>query len=185
MSVAPDSPAAKSGFRAGDRIVSMEGQPILSIADVQFVLHEAGEEASLKVEVDRAGAKTALTLSLKPGWRRAGDFAWRTLTWGLRHKLLGVEPLQAMSAADRETAGLKDGEMALQMRKLPPGWVKEKNPGGAQFKPGDAIVEVDGRRDLLREDDLFAYLLSKKPGAKVEVVVLRGGAREKLPFTLP
>jgi len=39
--VAPGSAAEKAGFEAGDRIIAMEGQPILSIADVQWVLHTA------------------------------------------------------------------------------------------------------------------------------------------------
>src|SRR5262249_25892972 len=36
--VEKDSLAEKAGFEAGDRIVKLEGQPLLSIADVQWIL---------------------------------------------------------------------------------------------------------------------------------------------------
>jgi S1-C subfamily serine protease len=71
------------------------------------------------------------------------------------------------------------------VKKLPPDWVKQKNPSGAQFKPGDVIAEVDGRKDLRREDDLLAHLMQKPPGATADVVVLRGGARHALTLKLP
>ncbi|MCZ6806320.1 MAG: hypothetical protein O7F08_05160 [Deltaproteobacteria bacterium] len=33
--------ANAAGFKVGDRIVSLKGQPILSTADIQWVLHNA------------------------------------------------------------------------------------------------------------------------------------------------
>ncbi|MCA9108260.1 MAG: PDZ domain-containing protein, partial [Planctomycetales bacterium] len=38
--VQADTPAAKAGLQAGDMIQSMNGQPLLSIADIQWVLHQ-------------------------------------------------------------------------------------------------------------------------------------------------
>src|SRR5262249_23727549 len=35
-----DTPAEKAGFKAGDVILSLAGQPLLSIADVQWVLQQ-------------------------------------------------------------------------------------------------------------------------------------------------
>ena len=37
--VTPGSAAETAGFRAGDRLLTLAGQPLLSIADVQWVLH--------------------------------------------------------------------------------------------------------------------------------------------------
>ncbi len=39
--VAPGSAAAKAGFLPGDRILTLERQPMLSIGDVQWALHHA------------------------------------------------------------------------------------------------------------------------------------------------
>src|SRR5882672_10326765 len=52
-SVAPGSPAEKGGFKAGDAIVRLQGQPILSVADVQWVLHNARTPCRIEAELDR------------------------------------------------------------------------------------------------------------------------------------
>jgi hypothetical protein len=68
-SVDRNSPAEKAGIQEGDRILRFGGQPILSWADVQWVLYQAKERDSLKVELDRGGAPVEATLTLVPGWR--------------------------------------------------------------------------------------------------------------------
>ena len=45
--VAPGSSAERDGLRPGDAIVSLAGQPLLSIADLQWVLHNAPATAEL------------------------------------------------------------------------------------------------------------------------------------------
>ena len=56
-----------------------------------------------------------------------------------------------------------------------------KNAG---FQTGDVIISFDGRTDLLRETDLFAYALkTRKPGEKVAVTIVRGG--KMMEMTLP
>ena len=170
--VVPGSPAEKGGFRKGDRVLSMEGQPLLSIADVQWDLHNAKEPSTVKAEVERDGRKAAATLALAAGWRRKTEFSWRVIVWGMRHRLLGLEPLE------RTPEGLR-------VKKQPPDWVKQKNPDGAKFKPGDVIADVDGLRDLAREDDVLAYLMKKAPGSTAEFTVLRGGKPEKVTIRIP
>lgn len=170
--VAPGSPAEKGGFKKGDRILSLEGQPLLSIADVQWVLHAAKEPSTLKGEVERDGKKAPVTLALAAGWRRKSEFSWRVIVWGMRHRLLGLEPLEKTAEG-------------LRVKKQPPDWVKQKNPDGAKFQPGDVIVEVDGLRGLAREDDLLAHLMRKGPGATADFTVLRGGKPEKVTIKIP
>lgn len=179
--VEPASPAEKGGFKKGDKILSMEGQPILSIADVQWVLHNAKEPSTLKAEVERDGQKAPLTLALAAGWRRKSTFSWRVIVWGMRHRLLGLEPLELVPENERPSPG----KMALRVKKTPPDWVKQKNPDGAKFKPGDVIVEVDGLRDLLREDDLLAHLMKKAPGSTADVLVVRAGKAERVTIKIP
>ena len=170
--VDPGSAAERAGLRAGDRIVAMEGQPILSIADVQWALHTAEAPGTVEVEVARG---ERLKLALAADWRRDGDWTWRVLVWSIRHRLLGTEPLVALGAAERETLGI-DG-MALRVKGLPPGWVKEK--AETPLKPGDVIVGADGRSDLATEARLLAYLFEEVPeGGKAKLTVLRDGKRE-------
>ena len=63
------SAAEKAGLRVGDRILRFGGQPVLSWADVQWVLFTAVDSEPLKVEVDRAGERIDAALVLPPGWR--------------------------------------------------------------------------------------------------------------------
>jgi serine protease Do len=63
------SAAEKAGLQVGDRILRFGGQPVISWADVQWVLYTAIDADPLKVEVDRAGARVEAILNLPPGWR--------------------------------------------------------------------------------------------------------------------
>ena len=84
INAAPASAAHEAGFRHGDRILSLEGQPILSTADIQWVLHNAPAPAKLTAVVKR-GEKTArLELELDADWRKSTDISWRGSTWPLR-----------------------------------------------------------------------------------------------------
>ena len=51
--VAMGTPAKKAGILAGDTIREMDGQPIISIADMQWVLHNLPQTAELQIEVER------------------------------------------------------------------------------------------------------------------------------------
>jgi serine protease Do len=63
------SPAEKAGIQAGDRIVRFGGQPVVSWADVQWVLYIAADPHPIPVELDRGGKKVETSLVLSPGWR--------------------------------------------------------------------------------------------------------------------
>ncbi len=63
------SPAEKAGLKEGDRILRFGGQPVLSWADVQWVLYTADDARPVAVEVDRAGKKVEASLVLPAGWR--------------------------------------------------------------------------------------------------------------------
>jgi serine protease Do len=90
--VAPDSPADRAGLRPGDAIETLAGQPLLSVADLQWVLQNTPATARLAATVRREGRTQSLTLDLPEGWRRRGNIAWRTTTWNLRRIGLGGWP---------------------------------------------------------------------------------------------
>ena len=185
--VDPGSPAEKGGFKPGDSITKFGGQPILSIADVQWVLQIAKEPATIEAEVDRGGKPAKATLALEAGWRRKDDFTWRVIVWSMRHRLLGTQPLETLSADDRRKQGIAADALGLRIKGFPPGWAKDKNVEGQQkFRQDDVILGVDGRKSLATESDLLAYLIqNKKPGETAEFTVLRGGKPEKVTLTIP
>jgi len=140
----------------------------------------------VKIEVERSGQKQELTLALAAGWRHADDFIWRLISWSMRHKLLGTEPLEVVPTDEKKTMGIPDASMAIRVQRFPPDWVKEKNPQGPQkLKQGDVIIEVDGNRKLTTEAELLAYLFQKKqPGQAVTLTVLRGGKLQQVQLTV-
>jgi regulator of sigma E protease len=66
----PDGPAATAGFRPGDLILRIDGQPIESFADMQRIV-SASADRELTFEINRGG--TVVTLSAIPARREISD----------------------------------------------------------------------------------------------------------------
>jgi hypothetical protein len=179
--VEADTPADRAGFRGGDVIRTLAGQPLLSIADVQWILHRADPDgAMIPAELTRDGQPLGLTLALPPGWRRADDLSWRASSWGLRRMALGGLLLEPLPAGERPKLKAPADGMALRVKH-----VGQYGPHAAAqkagFKKDDVLVSFDGRSDLKRETDLLVFALTeRKVGDRVPVTVLRGGKRVEL-----
>lgn len=183
LAVAEGSSAAKDGFRAGDELLTLAGQPILSTADIQWVLHNAGESGKLTAEVSRQGAKITLPVTLESGWRSHDDISWRATSWDLRRMTTGGMKLDTPTADERRAAGLAEGTLALIARHVGQ-YGDHAAAKKAGFLQGDILVEIDGKSSPLTESQLMvAFYSTKKPGETVPVVVLRDGQRVRL--TLP
>lgn len=181
MRVAEGSIAEGAGFRPGDRIVALEGQPLLSIADLQWVLHNAPTAGKLHASVLREAESHNLVMPLKPGWRR-GNLEWRATTWELRRMALGGMRLDDLSDTEREAANLGCESMALRVRhagKYEPHDAAHR----AGVKDGDIITTFDGLDRRTSETALIARTIAeRKPGEKVTFEVLRDGQLKSLAF---
>jgi serine protease Do len=179
--VRPNSAAAAAGFRQGDRIELFNGQPMLSIADVQWVLHNldpAGGETAVRVQ--RNNQPVDLTFKVQAGWRRAGDLSWRVTSWGLRRMATGGLLLETLPHELRKELNRPAGTMALRVKHI-----GQHGPHGAAkragFQKGDVILKFDGHDDLLTETALTSYAVTTKvPGDKVSVTILRDGKEKTL-----
>ena len=182
-SVARGTPAAQAGFQSGDDILSLEGQPLLSTADAQWVLHHASAPATLHATVQRGRGQKNLTLSLPADWRRHGDISWRVTTWDLLRMATGGLKLKALDAAGRAAAKLADGTLALRVEHV--GQYGAHAAGKkAGFKKDDIIIALEGDTTPWTESEFVTRLLqTKMPGDKAPVTVLRAG--EKLSLELP
>ena len=182
--VLPNTPAASAGLRSGDSIASFDGQPMLSTADVQWVLHNVDPDgANVPIVVIRAGRSTNLSLSLGKGWRQKDDLSWRVSTWGLRRMAAGGLVLNVATVEEGRPKGLSPDAMALLVRRA-----GKYGPHGTArrvgFREGDIITSFDGRHDLMTEQELLTYVAtSKKHGDRVTVDALRGDRR--MSFQLP
>jgi S1-C subfamily serine protease len=91
--------------------------------------------------------------------------------------------LEDLPADERKKADLETG-MALRVKGLGQGDGPHGTARRVGFQQGDVLIAYDRRSDLPRETDLLAHaLLTRKPGDKVTVTVLRGG--KKINLTLP
>lgn len=184
--VADASTAEQAGIRSGDRIVTMQKQPILSIADVQWVLHQAGDNDTIDVELLRGTDRKRVQLTLNDGWRRRGDFAERASSWDFfKVKLFGVTRLEPLTTAERSRRGI-DGATALRVEKMAPAWGgMNSDVRRSGLSEGDIIVAVDGRAQVRSHSELLAYLVQrKKSGDKLELTVLRSGNRRTITVPL-
>jgi S1-C subfamily serine protease len=184
LRVEPRSVAEAAGFAAGDAIRRLDGQPLLSIADVQWVLHRtAPEGGTLVAEISRAGTHHQLELKLPKGWRHADDLSWRSTAWGLRRMATGGLLLETVSDEERTKLGVAAGGLALRVKH-----VGQYGPHAAGkqagFRVGDVLISFDNKTDFQRESDLLAYAVTaRKPGDQVSVTILREG--QKLMLMLP
>ena len=173
--VTAKSPAMNSHLKAGDDILRIDSQPILSMADVQWVLENTPSSgAKLPLTVKRGDEILSLTLTLPSGWRRLDDPRWRVSSWGLCRMLTGGMRLKKLTEEERKEHSISSG-MALEATHVGK-YDKHATARRNGFREGDIIVEYDGRNDLQREADLFAYANAKlKPGDKVRIKYLREG----------
>lgn len=184
LQVEPGSLADKAGFQRGDALVSLENQPLLSIADVQWVLHHTpANGATLTAIVRRADGVTPLRLQLPSGWRQQDDISWRASTWGLRRVAVGGMSLRPLAAEDRQALKLDEKTLGLRVQHVGQ-YAPHDGAKRAGVLKDDVLVSFGGRTDLLRESDLLEYSLNQlKPGSEIEIAVLRDGKR--LNFKLP
>ncbi|MHC4449616.1 MAG: PDZ domain-containing protein [Planctomycetota bacterium] len=159
--------AAAAGIKVGDDLRSMQGQPLLSIADIQWILHNYPDEGG-KLTVN--GGKT---IDLPAGWRRKEDWVWRYRVAGYSSWMWA-----GVSFEDRP-----DGVLVAARA---PQWFKRANPEPKRkLQRGDLIVAVDGKTGMDRSA-LLAYLMrEKKLGSKVRLELRRRGEKQIVEFRIP
>ena len=176
-SVAADSAAAKAGFVPGDRILTLDGQPLLSIADVQWVLQHATEPCDLAAEVERRGARQRLALHLALGWRRGENVTWRASTRAMRPFLW-----EDANAAERKMLGVKDGALCVRVKGMPKVGPAQK----AGLEIGDFVVEIDGSAAAITENRWLEILFKERVrGQAVTLTVIHEGRKEKVRLVVP
>ena len=179
--IRPETPAAQSGLQEGDDIISLDGQPLLSMADVQWVLHQQDSRgAEMDWLVRRDGQLTRGTMVLRDGWRRLDDPRWRVASWGLARMMTGGMRLEALSQEERAERKVPDGQMALRVTHAGK-YGDHATARRAGMRPDDIVMGYDGRTDLMREADLFAYASeNRKIRDRVAIRFVRDGRERTL-----
>ncbi len=179
------SVAASAGLQAGDDIFLIGGQPPLSMADVQWVLHQMDADGgNIPIVVERDGNRVNLTMKLETGWRRADDITWRVSTWSLRRMVNGGMVLEAIDDEQRRELGIPTGKTALRAQHVGQ-YGEHAAAKRAGLVKGDIVTAMGGRDDLGSEQDWIRYAINTfKTGDQIELTYLRDGVQRtaKIPI---
>jgi hypothetical protein len=178
--VAAGSPAEQAGLQAGDDIVSLDGQPLISSADLSWVLHRAPTSGALPAIVRRTGAEKKLSLTLPQGWRSRDEIARRVGSWPMRGMVTGGLKLNDLPASERAARRIGASDLALLVTHVGQ-YGKHAAAKNAGFQKDDIIVALGSHRERLTESALLGLLLqTTRPGEKLKATVLRGAERIEL-----
>ncbi len=180
IDVVPNSVAEKSGLQVGDCIETFDSQPILSFADIQWVLHHVPlKGGKVKASVVRGEKSVAIELAFNAGWRTKEDTTWRVSTWPLRRMGLGGMVLKSISNEERSPLGISSDQMALLVTGVA-NFAPHDRAKKAGVEKGDILMEYDGRHDFTNEKELLVYALNQVENGRTVKMKFRRGADEKL-----
>lgn len=167
------SPARKAGIRAGDELLELGGQRIISQADIQWVLHRAPERARIPATLERDGKGLEVVLDLSGSWKES-NLSWRETSWSLRPGIWTVP----LAESKRKQKGIPPGSLALRIKWVFPRARLAKKAG---LRDGDIIVAVDGDAAPRNESEFMEHVrLRHPPGDKVKLTILRGSERRQV-----
>jgi serine protease Do len=188
LRVKSPSAAKTAGLKKGDIIKRAGAQNILTITDLQYVLHHLSHESdSLDIEYTRGGKKAKTTLRVKKGWKATSpeDFSWRASMWQLSPKPGFGGNL--FTAAELKQHKLKRGSFAFKVRYIVT-WGPDSHTGRNALKAGikknDVVYEIDGRSDFKNVKEFHTWFrFTRKVGDVVSIKILRNGQKKTIRLT--
>lgn len=167
-------------LKPGDQLLTANNQPLISPADLQFVLDQAPATGQIDLTLRRSGKTVSTTLPLADGWRRNSDISWRVSTWDFRRMALGGIFMKPVSENERSRLGLSDDDIALRAHHV--GQYNDHAVAKrAGIKKDDIIVAFGKCAPTKKESDLITYAVQNyKPGQKISLTYLRDGKRSSV-----
>jgi len=169
--------AAKAGVKEGDRIKAVNGQRVVSPADIAFILNGI-DKGAVKLDLDRDGAPASASMSVSGvDWRKR-DISWR-------ESVNVLSPQTGFWAPDakpdeRTQLGIAADGIALKVRMI--------TPVGAAKAAGllvdDVIVSVDGKTKDMSYNEFTQHVwMDKNPGSVLQLIILRKG-KQQVPISV-
>jgi hypothetical protein len=159
--------AQKAGVQAGDRIKSVNGQRVLTPADISTIL-QAVEKGTIKLDLDRDGSPATASMSVSGvDWRKR-DISWRESV----NVLSPQTGFFAPNAKPDERQGVPADGIALKVRMV----TNYSAAKAAGLMVDDLIVSVDGKTKDMNYNEFTMYVwMEKNPGSVLQLIVLRKG----------
>ncbi len=169
--VTPNSPAQKAGVQPGDVILSFDGKPVNSSAELPLLVADVRPGDSAKLKVWRKGKEQTLTV------------------------VVGTSPQATLAQAQQQPAPTEQPRLGVAVRPLTPeegqvsgltsGLVVEQSGGAAAaagIAPGDVIVAVNGTP--VKSPAELRNLI-QKAGKSVALLVQRNTGSERTTVFVP
>jgi len=164
--------AQKAGVQPGDRIKAVNGQRVLTPADISFVL-QGVDKGSVKLDLERDGGPATASMSVS-------GFDWRKRDLSWRESVNVLSPQTGFWAPDakpdeRQQLGIPADGIALKVRMVTPASAAK----AAGILVDDVIVAVDGKTKGMNYNDFTQHVwMDKNPGSVLQLVVIRKGKQQ-------
>ena len=178
--VLPESPAARTGLEAGDRLGAAGDRRLFGQADLRGVLHRLPMRATeLRLVWSRGEQILEGTLELEPGWRAT------VLDWRMSISQGNIGPSPGFPFPLRgPREGVAKGRMSVT-----PFFGKDaarSTAFAAGLRPHHVIVAVNGESpDLFGRSFLVWFRLEHEHGQEVTLSVLDRGQPREITYRLP
>jgi serine protease Do len=160
--VVPQSPAARAGLKVGDRLLELEGKPLVQLPDYQVAMLAAKPAATVRLQCLREGKKVEATVKLEG--RPKPDGA------ALAGRLLGLE-LREMTPDTARRLGLS-ADSGLPIAAVEPGGPAAQ----IGLRRNDVLFQL-GRWYVNDLDGVGAVLEDVPPGQVLRIGIIRGNIR--------
>ena len=164
--VAPNSPAARAGLRAGDVILKYNGTPISRTSELLNYLNRSVPNQSIQLEVLRDDKRRNIiaTVSTAPDDTPAKN----NPDTAAKGPVLGVS-IRDLSVAEQRQLDIKGGVLIQEVR-------RGGSAAQARIMPGDVIVQLNNT--TIQNANQFVETVSTlKQGTIARVVIIRQGQR--------
>ncbi|WP_374663700.1 Do family serine endopeptidase [Acinetobacter sp.] len=165
--VAPNSPAAKAGFKSGDVILKYNGTPISRTSELLNYLNRAAPNQSIQLEVlrDDSRRNISATLATAPDDTPAKNDAGQTSSKG---PVLGVS-IRDLNANELRQLDTKGGVLIQDVRR---GGIASQ----ARIMPGDVVTQINNKQ-INDTKDFIAAVTDLKKNSVARVTIIREGQR--------
>ena len=165
--VAPNSPPAKAGFKAGDVILKFNGTPISRTSELLNYLNRAVPNQSIQLEVlrDDSRRNISATLATAPDDTPAKSDAAQQQSKG---PILGVS-IRDLNANEIKQLDTKGGVLIQDVRR---GGIAAQ----ARLMSGDAVIQINNKA-INNTSDFIAAVSDLKKNTVARVTIIREGQR--------